>query len=261
MIKRISAAAAATAMVALMAGAAQAQSALQDQIVQNGRLQTSDPQVDGAFYDCYAIDARAGDTWTVTLQSEDFDAYLAIGSGSNCGSSMSVFGTNDDGEGIGLDSRLSYSFDYSGRYLVRATSLSDGETGRYTILGVRSRGGGGGGTTALPTRVLLRGTEYGTLEVGDRAESGGGAYYDCFTFGALNGQAVTITHSSTDFDAYLKLYTGVSCDGAELARDDDGAGSLNSRIQYTFDADGVYSVRASSLTRDTGAYTIEVELR
>jgi hypothetical protein len=260
MIKRMTAAVAAASLLALAAGAAQAQSALQDQIVQNGRLQTSDPQVDGAFYDCYAIDAQAGDTWTITLQSEDFDSYLAIGSGSSCGSSMSVFGTNDDGDGIGLNSRLSYSFDYSGRYLVRATSLSDGETGRYTILGVRSRGGGGG-TTALPTRVLLRGTEYGNLEAGDRAEPGGGAYFDCFTFGALNGQAVTITHSSTDFDAYLKLYTGVSCDGAELARDDDGAGSLNSRIQYTFDEDGIYSVRASSLTRDTGAYTLEVELR
>jgi hypothetical protein len=260
MIKRMTVAVAAASLLALAAGAAQAQSALQDQIVQNGRLQTSDPQVDGAFYDCYAIDAQAGDTWTVTLQSEDFDTYLAIGSGSGCGSSMSVFGTNDDGEGIGLNSRLSYSFDYSGRYLVRATSLSDGETGRYTILGVRSRGAGGG-TTALPTRVLLRGTEYGNLEAGDRAEPGGGAYFDCFTFGALNGQAVTVTHSSTDFDAYLKLYTGVSCDGAELARDDDGAGSLNSRIQYTFDEDGIYSVRASSLGRDTGAYTLEVELR
>jgi hypothetical protein len=259
MFKHITAAAAAITTLGLMAGAAQAQSALQDQVVQNGRLQTSDPQVDGSFYDCYAIDARAGDTWTVTLQSEDFDAYLAIGSGSNCGS-MSVFGTNDDGEGIGLDSRLSYSFDYSGRYLVRATSLGDGDTGRYTILGVRSRSGGGG-STPLPTRVLLRGTEYGNLEAGDRAESGGGAYFDCYTFGALNGQTATITHSSTDFDAYLKLYSGVSCDGPELEYNDDGAGSLNSRIEYTFDSDGIYSVRASSLGRDTGAYTLEVELR
>lgn len=258
MIMRMAAAAAAASLLALAAGTALAQSALQDQIVQNGRLQTSDPQVDGAFYDCYAIDAQAGDAWTITLQSEDFDSYLAIGSGSSCGRSMSVFGTNDDGDGIGLNSRLSYSFDYSGRYLVRVTSLGDGDTGRYTILGVRSRGGG---STALPTRVLLRGTEYGNLEAGDRAEAGGGAYFDCFTFGALNGQAVTITHSSTDFDSYLKLFAGVSCDGAELARDDDGAGSLNSRIQYTFDEDGIYSVRASSLTRDTGAYTLEVELR
>ena len=58
MIKRISAAAAAAAMVTLMAGAAQAQSALQDQIVQNGRLQTSDPQVDGVI--CHVSQARTG---------------------------------------------------------------------------------------------------------------------------------------------------------------------------------------------------------
>ncbi|MFN3353924.1 MAG: hypothetical protein ACK4Z5_09980 [Brevundimonas sp.] len=255
MLVRLACAAAALTCVA---GAAQAQSALQDQVVQNGRLQTTDPRYDGSYYDCYAIDARAGDTWTVTLQSEDFDSYLAIGSGSNCGS-MNVFGTNDDGEGIGLDSRLSYSFDYSGRYLVRATSLGDGDTGRYTILGVRS--GGPVGPNPLPTRFFLSGSDSGYLDSGDRAESGGGSYFDCYTFGGINGQAVTITHESSDFDAYLKLYEGISCDGVELATDDDSAGSLNSRLDYTFSDDGVYSVRATSLGRDTGAYTISIELR
>ena len=251
----------ASTALALFAGGAQAQSALQDQVVQNGRLQTSDPQFDGSFYDCYAIDAQAGDTWTVTMQSEDFDSYLAIGSGSGCGATaLNVFGTNDDGEGLGLDSRLSYTFDYAGRYLIRATSLGEGDTGRYTILGVRSRGGGGGGDP-LPTRFFLRGSETGYLDSGDRAEPNGGSYFDCYTFGGINGQGVVITHESTDFDAYLKLYEGINCQGAELASDDDGAGSLNSRLEYDIPEDGVYSVRATSLSRDSGSYTITIELR
>lgn len=248
-----------TLAMGLLGGPVHAQALLTDQIVQNGRLQTSDFQMaDRAYYDCFAIDARAGDTWTVTMQSEDFDTYLAIGTGSNCGT-MNVLQTNDDGTGLGLNSRISQTFDYADRYLVRATSLAGGETGRYTLIGVRAAGRV---TEApLPIRILLTGGETGYLGSGDRVEGGDGPYFDCYTFGGINGQTVTITHSSSDFDAYLKLYSGINCEGSELASNDDGGGGLNSRLDYTFAGEGVYSVRATSLGRDVGDYNLTVELR
>lgn len=53
------------------------------------------------------------------------------------------------------------------------------------------------------------------------------------------GKTYTLDLSSEDFDAYLRLEHD---EKGKLAEDDDGAGSLNSRIVYTADADGVYRI-------------------
>lgn len=72
---------------------------------------------------------------------------------------------------------------------------------------------------------------------------------------------VMITLTSNDFDTYLVLSDAA---GDEIATDDDSAGSLNSRITYTFPDAGEYTITATSYsahnggTARTGAYTLSV---
>ena len=47
--------------------------------------------------------------------------------------------------------------------------------------------------------------------------------------------------------------------GYALARDDDGAGGRDSRIDFTLPRDGEYVIRVNPLVASTGRYTLEVE--
>lgn len=98
----------------------------------------------------------------------------------------------------------------------------------------------------------------GTIEVGEEIEgvlsTEGEAAYQ---FTGQAGQFVRITLVSDDFDAYLRLE---DASGNILAEDDDGAGSLNSRIgPFEIPQNGTYTIVATSLSgRDVGNYTLNL---
>lgn len=90
------------------------------------------------YYDLYSVTGDAGDTATVTLRSADFDSYLEAGGMTPLG--FAVVTSNDDGaatgeeeEPLGLDSRLTITFQEAGTVVLRATSLGGGSTGAYTL--------------------------------------------------------------------------------------------------------------------------------
>ncbi len=95
----------------------------------------------------------------------------------------------------------------------------------------------------------------GRLETSDPKLSDN-SYYDDYTINVQAGQALTITLTSTDFDAYLKITLP---DGATQT-DDDGAGDRNSRITVTPTRSGVLKIQANSLSANqVGAYRLIVE--
>ena len=62
---------------------------------------------------------------------------------------------------------------------------------------------------------------------------------------------------SEDVDAYLVVLRD---DGTEVARDDDGGGDFNARVEFEAPATGRYTILAASLySETTGRYTIRVE--
>ena len=78
-----------------------------------------------------AADSRtggAGETVTVSLRSDDFDAYLFIAL-ARTGEKVV---TDDDG-GSGTDSEVTFTLPESGEYLIRATSLMPNEEGAYVL--------------------------------------------------------------------------------------------------------------------------------
>jgi hypothetical protein len=93
-----------------------------------GALEATDPlRPDGTLYDAYQLYLEAGRTVTLTLTSDAFDAYLTAVAPSGAT-------TNDDDSGGGTNARLSMTVNETGTWTFLANSLSQGESGPYSLL-------------------------------------------------------------------------------------------------------------------------------
>jgi hypothetical protein len=98
----------------------------------SGELTAEDAELDdGSYFDLYRYQGAAGERVTVALQSEDFDAYLALGAPSG-DDGFDELATDDDG-GSGTDSQATVTVPAGGILLIRANSLGAREEGAYTI--------------------------------------------------------------------------------------------------------------------------------
>lgn len=107
-------------------------------------------------------------------------------------------------------------------------------------------------------QLTLGETTRGTLNASDPRLSDG-TYYDEYSFVARRGEAIVVTMGSEQFDTFL--YVGIrSASGfREIQTDDDGGGGTNSRVSFSAPEDGVYLIRANSLSPAAGAYFVTVE--
>lgn len=97
----------------------------------NGTLQQGDDlDIDGAFLDRYALSVTSSATITITMRSNEVDAFLWLLDAED----ETVIDSDDDGGGgdTGLDARIQRSLD-RGCYWVEATSAFAGPTGAYTL--------------------------------------------------------------------------------------------------------------------------------
>ncbi len=215
---------------------------------------------DGSFADFHAYRGRRGERVVITLESDDFDAYLLFGLGPP--SSIDMLADDDDSGG-GLNSRLELVLPEDGRYTIVVNSLDEGETGRYVLRigaggGAGGRTGGGGGGGMAVSSVERNSSVQGRLEETDlRLDDG--TVYDMWMFQGRAGERITATMTSGDFDAYLVFATGRPDDLDWLAEDDDGAGGTDARIEITIPEDGVFVFLANSFEPSTGAYSLRVD--
>ena len=240
------------AAAVIAAGSAQAQATLTPGGVLRGELSTSDARLDdGSFYDCHAIQTRAGQRYRVEMRSGAFDAYMALGSGAKCVWSDSD--SDDDGAG-GTDSRIDFTGD--GRvWSVRANSLSAGETGAYALTLVEL---GAEPPLREGVPIAFGQSVRGELAAGDLMVEDD-SFYDCFAFPGRTGQRAAVEMRSSDFDTYLAVLPGAYCAGEALATDDDSAGGTDSLVDVTLPRDGIYSIRANSLGAwETGSYRLSL---
>ncbi|MBU2166688.1 MAG: hypothetical protein KKF88_02510 [Alphaproteobacteria bacterium] len=125
---------AATTLLATLAVAstASAQSTIRVGQTVNGTLSASDPvmEVDGSNYDCYIVSTRAGQTYTIDLESDDFDTFIGMGAGRGCQPPIDDY--NDDSDDGGTNSRLTFT-SAGGDYFIFANSYEAGETGAYRL--------------------------------------------------------------------------------------------------------------------------------
>jgi hypothetical protein len=101
----------------------------QDAMVREGTLSSTDPvfdESDGRVGDAYTFEATPGQFVTVTLRSGEFDTFLRVESPAG------VMRENDD-DGGGTDSSLSFVIDEPGTWTVRAAAFSAESEGAYTL--------------------------------------------------------------------------------------------------------------------------------
>jgi hypothetical protein len=263
------------AAVALSAGAAAAQRPLVPGEITRGTLSSSDPVLDNrVYYDEYEFSARRGETIIVQMESSAFDAYLRLGMARR-GGGWRELAYDDDG-GNGRNSRLEYVVPEDGVYVVRASSLNR-STGAYTLTLSGGRAAGGGYYEPESVRPRPRPRPRpgprdrdGLVQAGERVESylsptdpklDGGEPFHLYTYNGQRGERLVLDLVSTDFDAYLVLGTpgGRHGVGSVIARDDDGGGDRNSRIEVVLPDTRVYVIRVNPLGAGSGEYTLDVE--
>lgn len=221
----------------------------------NGQIAEGDPTgpEDAYRYDSYAISVRAGQRLEAVMRSAEFDTYLEIYGPDEA--SEPLF-SDDDGLGEGTDSRLRFTADRDGAYVLRARTLSGLEGGAYT-LGLTERPQAR--PAPRPARVRPGQSLQGRLASTD-PETDAGGNYDAFAIRARSGERFTIDLTSEDFDPVLRVGRMENGAFTELAMNDDGPDTgLNSRLVFTAPEAGEFVVRATSLNAaGQGGYTLAV---
>ena len=204
-------------------------------VVYKGVLTAQDLSQDERYTDTFIFEASGGEYVTISLDSDEFDAYLTFVSPN--GDEM----TSDD-FGETSNSRITTSLNEPGRYRIIASSYDGGAIGGYFI-----------------TLRIIEG-EYlvyeGELSEGD-AQSIFGEYYDMYTFEAVEGEEVTVRMTSGELDSKVGVFssTGFFLGYNDDASDDDPGSAITVTIPET----GSYSIFASSYdATEVGSYQITV---
>jgi len=94
----------------------------------------------------------------------------------------------------------------------------------------------------------------GRLETGDQRMNDG-TWADVWQFNGAPGQHVVIELRSEEFDTYVQL---MDASGNKLAEDDDSLGDMNSKVEVTLNAAGVYQIIVKNFSdeRRAGIYTL-----
>lgn len=173
------------------------------------------------LYDQWALTAEAGDQLIISLASDDFDPYLAVGRLVD-GRFEEIWSNDDDGDS--LNSLISFEPTETDRYLIRASARGEEAEGEYTLL-------------ARPRPRPRLEPQVATIEVGERvvglldetdARLQDDSPHDRWIFQAVEGRVYRITLRSEDFDAYLEVGRMVGERFRHFYRDDDGAGEAPS---------------------------------
>lgn len=116
---------------------------------------------------------------------------------------------------------------------------------------------GAAGTAIAQDAILLQ--EEGVLEDGDNVLASDGSLYDEYIFEGEEGQSVSISLSSEEFDTYLAIITP---DGQVLGENDDiTPDNTDSALDVTLPQSGPYLVIANGFdSTSRGNYLLEVNL-
>jgi hypothetical protein len=192
------------------------------------------------LYDLYSVQLRGGQRISITMSSEDFDAYLEFGPLN--GTDVDVTASDDDGAGV-TNARLRVEAPADGVYGIRARAFSGSGRGGYTLRIEE---------TAARTAQPLTAGQGITDQLDDE--------HVLWLYRGQAGEQVTITMESAEFDTYVELGRMQGGAFSVLAEndDDDDAGTTNSRLVFTLPAAGEYVIRARAFSSGGGAYTLRL---
>ncbi|MCC0177889.1 pre-peptidase C-terminal domain-containing protein [Waterburya agarophytonicola K14] len=98
--------------------------------VERGILEEGDRIIaeDGSFYDSYPLDVRSGESFTISLESEEFDAFVAL-----IDAKGNIIEQNDDINEEDSNSRIRVTIPENGVYNVIVNAYDEGGKGEYIL--------------------------------------------------------------------------------------------------------------------------------
>ncbi len=207
-----------------------------------GELAAGDATMeDGSYFDLYTFQATAGQSYVVTLNSEEFDTYLHVSGPGG------LVEDNDDAQDGVTNSKVEFTAPAAGEIQIKANSLVRREAGRYSISlqpGLASR------------HIVVDQQTQGELSAQSPKHTDG-TPYQSFIFDGQAAQSITIDMKSKDFDTYLVLRKAGSSE--DIVSDDDGGGGTDSQIFFTLPSAGAYEIRANAVSASArGRFTLKV---
>jgi hypothetical protein len=234
----------------LASPAALAQPTDGDHWAAQGRLEDSDAQeAEGYRYDDHRLRLEAGRRYRISASSDDFDTLIRL---YRAGETDPV-AENDDYDG--LNSRINFTPDQTGDYMLRVLSFSPEGRGAYTAEAEA--------LPPLPPPVSTPGSSVNasgtwSLWQGQLAESDPeleGRYYDDYLIHVDAGQRRYISLESPEFDTYVQILPVSGREEGTLIDGDDDAGTgFNSLLGFAPDEPGDYIVRVTSYEPGEGGH-------
>lgn len=244
---------------------APAQNSIRQNQTFTGQLTNSDARRGASFdnevYECIDFQMQFGRRYAISFSSSAFEPVIEINRGSGC-ADFGYLGILYWAKG--RDNRVDITPESTGSYSVLVSSRPnmDGSQGRgiYTLTltdrGVRP-------SPPPPTPIGLgqsftgavAETDVEALAPGDDSVS----FYDCYVFRpATNGRVVARLQSDT-LSTNLRLHSGQTCDGDQVAEDtgDRGGGFKNSALSFDAERGQAYALAASSVS-SFGPYALSL---
>lgn len=216
-----------------------------------GELTEDDPEnFSGRRHDAWGFSAQAGQRLELRMSSEVFDTYLVLGREGPEG--FQILSEDDDGAGEGTNSRIVWTVEEAGDYIIHARAWAMEGAGPYSLsLGEIA-------PPPPPAALAFGETIQGEITDED-GDTGDGRRADLFVFSGVAGQRIQSIMRSGDFDTYLEIGHAEG-EFSPLASDDDGLGEgLDSRLNFTLPADGAYVLRAGPLgPSGRGLYALQL---
>lgn len=246
----------------------------------NRRLSRSDQTLgDNTFFHSYRFTGAADAEVAIFLSARSpnigsFDTYLHLLRPN--GDTLVTVESDDDG-GSGKNSLITARLPHTGEYVIVANGLTASDTGNYALSLLRlpdacSRhqvcklGDEPAEQTAEQVIIAIapKPIVAGTPVNAELAQHGprlpDDKPFDVWRYTAQRGERIVITSRSSDFDSYLYVYQRIGGTLREIARDDDGGGSLDAQIALELAEAGEYLiVPASFSTSAQGDYRLTVE--
>jgi hypothetical protein len=248
------------ALVALsfpLPGSAVAQTPIRFGQVVTGRLTPMDPRfADSSHYKTYEFEGKRGETITLDLASDDFDANVLLADGSG-----NTLARNDDG-GVNCNARLTHVLRENAKYRIYANSSAGLELGEYRLTLWRGKRPAPADTVCHSsfgrvTGIIRVGQALaGKLDREDATLSSDSTYYERWILPVAANESLTVDLESNDFDAFVMLARGR---GDKLVDNDDGAGGCNARVVYATRDDHPLRILVNTASKNqAGRYTLRV---
>jgi hypothetical protein len=195
----------------------------------------------------HQVKLQAGAKYRMEIKAPDLDPVLVVQD--SAGKQLAF---DDDGAGGGsLDSKLDFVAPKDATYKIITASLKD--AGAFTLTIMQTAGGKTGGIGVGKGMTFQGQVAQGdpTVKVGNREFP---AKVHQVKLAAGKKYQIDLVKNDGDIDPLLVVQDKT---GKTLAYDDDGGGSLNSRLTFPSPRDDTFKIYAAALSGE-GAYTLTV---